>query len=118
MKRIVDFINEEGTFNVTSANETIKVNITDIHPEMTFEDNSMLIFDSIDAYYIFIGNAELYSMYDQCVNIDKLIEEYNAGSDLVTDFSYKCSDVISIYKFRFNQYDLYYIQRTIEESAE
>lgn len=110
--RYVDIINQEGAFNLVSENEIVKANIVDIHPELTFEDNSMLIFSSIDAYYDLIGDAEVFIQIDNDVNIEKLLDENLVNSDTVVDFSYNGDDVTMVYEISYHGYALYYLQRS------
>lgn len=110
--KYVDIKSEQGTFSVVSDNGTINVNIANNHPELIFEDNSMLIFDDIKTYYKLIGNANLYIAQDKEVNVETLLTDYNIKSDTVSNFSYKNEDVNSIYEIEFKDHKIYYIQRT------
>lgn len=109
--RYIDIINEEGAFNLTSENESISINITNIHPELIFEDNSMIIFSNIEAYYSFIGDANLFTGIDNDVNLEGLLEENLEDIDTVIDFSYKGTDVITVAKINYNGDYIYYLQR-------
>lgn len=111
MMRYLDIINEEGAFNVTSDNGLVVANVTDIHPELIMEDNSMVIFDSIGTYYDLIGDANMFSDVDNTVNIESLMASM-VSCDTVTDFSYKAHDINIIFEIDYNGNKIYYIQRT------
>lgn len=110
--KYVNLINEEGALNLVSDNDIISINIIEIHPELTFEDNSMLIFPNVDSYYKLIGNAELCTPIDQDVDMEKLLEGLK-DSDTVTGFSYGGEDVASVLAIDYEDLPtLYYLQRT------
>lgn len=110
--KYIDIRNSEVAFSLVSQNELINVNIVDIHPELTFEDNSMLIFTKSSTYYDFISNADIFTPIDQDVNMKYLVDNYEYISDTVVDFSYNGADVTSITEFKFNDDFIYFIQRS------
>lgn len=107
-----NIINEEGSFTVNGYNGLVDVNITDIHPELTLYDNSMLIFESVKVYYEFIGNANVYNGNDGEICLDNLLSDYPIVTDTISDYSYKNNDVNSITRIMLDSGSIYFIQRT------
>lgn len=109
--KYLNIIHEEGAFNLKSVRGLIEANITVLHPELVLEDNSMIIFDSVDSYYDFIGNADMVSMYDHNIHVDNLLS-YEKTSDIVSNFSYKGEDVTVVIEITYHDRKIYYLQRT------
>lgn len=111
--RIVNLKNEQGSFHIISENEIIDINFGINHPEIILEDNSMIIFDKVEAYYDLISNADLFSMQNSDINLESLLCEENLISmDTVSGVSYKGDDISAIYELEYHGYSIYYIQRT------
>lgn len=111
--KIVNIKNEQGSFHIVSDNEVVDVTFGLNHPEITLEDNSMIVFDKVEAYYDLIGNADLFSMQDNSINLESLLSEDNLISmDTVSGISYKGDDISAIYELKYHGYSIYYIQRT------
>lgn len=111
MIKILEILNEDGTFALVSEHETIQVNLTDVHPELIMDDGSILAFDTVETYYTLIGDANVYFEADHAVDIEKLSE--NAISDSVANVSYKGYDVNKITKIEYQNGVIYYINRII-----
>ena len=110
--RIVDMKNEEGTFKIISDNKIIDINLNKIHPEIILEDNSMIVFNCVKAYYSFISDPYLFSAQDDNINLESLIsEEFLVNMDTVSGVSYKGNDIVAIYELKYHEYPIYYIQR-------
>ena len=109
--RIINIKNEQGSFTVISENGIINANFGLNHPEIILENNSMLIFDKVEAYYDLISNADLFSMQDSNINLESLLEENLINVDAVTGVSYKGADITEIYELRYHGYSIYYIKR-------
>lgn len=110
--RIIDIKNEMGSLKVTSENEIINVNFDINHPEIILEDNSMIIFDKVEAYYALISNAEMFSVSDNSINLESLLGNNLVNMDTVSGISYKGENITVIYELNYQDYSIYYIQRT------
>lgn len=109
--KYTNITNQEGAFNITSVSESIKVNITGIHPELVLEDNSMLVLQDTETYYNLIGDAGIMSPIDQEVDIDSLITE-DTVSDTVENVSYNGFDITNITDINYNGKHIYHLQRS------
>lgn len=110
--KFVDFYNEEGSFDIVSENEILEVNISNIHPEIILEDNSMIIFEDVESYYDIITDANIFIPIDQDINLENLISGNIINSDTVSNFSYHGYDVNLIYQLLYRNHKIYYLIRT------
>lgn len=108
--KCLDFKQQQSSFICESTNGIIKVNIVDLHPEFTLEDNSMLIFPNTNSYYDFISNGDLFSMHNNDINIENLFKNMNI-IDTVNGVSYMGQDINTIFEITYNNQKIYYIQR-------
>jgi hypothetical protein len=110
--RIVNLKNEQGSFKILTENKIIDISFDLNHPELILEDNSMIIFDKVETYYKFIGNADLYSMQDNSINLESLLSDYLIAADTVSEVSYKGDDISVVYELVYDDHHICYIQRT------
>ena len=116
--KVIRFKTTDTPFKVVSINELVKVNIVDKHPEMTLEDQSMIVFDNVDTYYAFIENRELYTQTKQQVNVPKLLTySEDAVTDPVDPFSYMHMNITSITEIPYSNKNgeegrIYYVTRS------
>jgi hypothetical protein len=74
---------------IQDPKENVVVDIENNHVELTLGDNSILIIPSIDAYYSFIADSEVYNEND--IFLDKLFRESK-----ITFVNYKLREGIDI----------------------
>lgn len=110
--KCTNIIQQEGTFNVTSENALVSVNLTHRHPELVMEDGSMLIFDSISTYYAMIGSTLVSDTTDgsKDINMEALFE-MESVSDTVSGVSYNGADITSITSIKYESGYIFYVKR-------
>lgn len=118
--KIVRSISRKDEFNIKSDHNTVEVCITDYRPELIFEDNSMLIFDSVTTYYDFVDNSYVYNHKTHEVDLETLFYKFPVESDIVSsNTEYDGFAVLCISKIKYNKGFIYYIIRDgINEAAE
>ena len=93
----------EKELSFTSANDKIKINITNNDgPELILEDGSNLIFNSIIGYYKTISNADIYNTEDNSINMNNFKENYFKDSDDVVNVKYRNRNITSVETYEFD----------------
>lgn len=84
--------------------------IYDLHVNVIMEDGSVLIFEDVEGYYEFIGDAELVNQIDNDYDIEKLIEKYSVN-EITGDFQYFENKVKKVISINHNGSIMYYLPK-------
>lgn len=116
--KIVQIINAERTFKVTSNNKIIDVNLVENHTELLLEDGSVIIFENLRDYYSFIKFNNIFNPIKQEVNIPMLSDiAEDCVTDTVSGVAYAGMNISSVSQFDVKSeangnFKFYYITRT------